>query len=607
METYFIKVTTIGMMPKNTHIKVSLFLFTIFIIIISLILFCISYLPFEIVKSKLNTFAPDGSAESFIPEYFDKIKIRLQFTGIVMLIASGLFYTNIRRIQKYISNIPTSFFSLLREVALSFNKAVKNEDKIHLYTLFLILLLTIVVRSIYLFQPMRYDEAFTFTNYASKPLFLGLSNYSFPNNHLFHTLLVHMACLVFGNQPWVIRLPALFAGVLLAPVSYLVIRTFYNKHAALLTTSLVASSSALIGYSTNARGYTLICLFFLLLLLLGTYLKQCRNSVAWLLFSITSALGFYTIPIMLYPFGIVITWLLLSSVLKDTDVDRGLLFKDVFIYLFIIAFLTFTLYIPVFVRSGFESVIANRTVAPISWSHFVAQFPSALISVWNQWNKDIPTGIRFLFIIGFFTSLFVHKRLTKHHVPLALSVVIFLLPILALQRVIPFTRVWLFLLPLYIGLSSAGVSYLLELVKSNCGNYKSITFAALALTLSFWMSLNLIHTNSVYYSNETGTLRDAERITIFMRQYLKDGDRVLAVCPSNAPLKYYFNKYYISDNYLIKDVKSSNRILVIVNEPKQTIEEVLGSVGLTINNYIIPKLIQRYKFATLYEVNMGDE
>jgi len=96
---------TIGMMLKNTHIKASLFLFTIFVIIISFILFCISYLPFEIVKSNLNTFASDGSAESFTPEYFDKIKIRLQFIGIVMLIASGLFYTNIRRIQKYVSNI----------------------------------------------------------------------------------------------------------------------------------------------------------------------------------------------------------------------------------------------------------------------------------------------------------------------------------------------------------------------------------------------------------------------------------------------------------------------------------------------------------------------
>ncbi|MDI6722712.1 MAG: hypothetical protein QMD97_04075, partial [Candidatus Aenigmarchaeota archaeon] len=38
---------------------------------------------------------------------------------------------------------------------------------------------------------------------------------------------------------------------------------------------------------------------------------------------IFSALGFYTIPIMLYPFGIVIMWLFLSIIFKDTTLCRN--------------------------------------------------------------------------------------------------------------------------------------------------------------------------------------------------------------------------------------------------------------------------------------------
>ena len=62
---------------------------------------------------------------------------------------------------------------------------------------------------------MRYDEALTFNEFASRPLYYGLSYYPDPNNHLLNTLLMHLAFLGLGNQPWVLRLPALAAGVLL--------------------------------------------------------------------------------------------------------------------------------------------------------------------------------------------------------------------------------------------------------------------------------------------------------------------------------------------------------------------------------------------------------
>jgi hypothetical protein len=65
----------------------------------------------------------------------------------------------------------------------------RKQNQIHLCAFFAILLLGLTVRLIYIFQPMRYDEAFSFTNYASTPLSLALSSYSYPNNHLFHTLL----------------------------------------------------------------------------------------------------------------------------------------------------------------------------------------------------------------------------------------------------------------------------------------------------------------------------------------------------------------------------------------------------------------------------------
>src|SRR5262249_43061913 len=57
-------------------------------------------------------------------------------------------------------------------------------------------------------EPMRYDEAYTFNEYASPSLYDALSLYTFPNNHIFHSALVHLSILAFGDRPWAVRLPA---------------------------------------------------------------------------------------------------------------------------------------------------------------------------------------------------------------------------------------------------------------------------------------------------------------------------------------------------------------------------------------------------------------
>lgn len=55
----------------------------------------------------------------------------------------------------------------------------------------IILVLALWVRIHFLSVPIRYDEAWGYNFYASKPLSYGLSQYIDPNNHLLNTFLVH--------------------------------------------------------------------------------------------------------------------------------------------------------------------------------------------------------------------------------------------------------------------------------------------------------------------------------------------------------------------------------------------------------------------------------
>ncbi|MBI3600117.1 MAG: glycosyltransferase family 39 protein [Nitrospinae bacterium] len=429
-----------------------------------------------------------------------------------------------------------------------------------------------------------------------------------------------MAYILFGNKTWVIRLPAFFAGILLVPASYLLIRSFYNKHAALLTAGSVASSSLLIEYSTNARGYTLICLFFLLILTLAKYLKENRNSFAWLLFAALSTIGFYTIPVMLYPFGVVVVWFLLSITFKDTNLNPSLLLKDLFSALIMIALFTFMLYLPVLIISGLESVIGNKFVTPQPWSSLVTQFTALLHLVWKKWNRDIPIGIDIVFISGFFISLAFHKRLTTQCIPIILAVPIWCIPILTVQRIVPPERVWLFLLPLYIGAASSGVSYILKRVESKIGLTSSrCTYSKpgesignsisiiLSLALSLLLSFNVIHNKSIYYSDEGGPLRDAEEITIFLKNYLMPGDRVMVTGVSDSLLEYYFNLHGLPVRHLYLNLDFSHRILAVVNKSEnQTIEKVLNEAGLSTTGFSIPRVIKQYPSAALYEIKRYD-
>jgi hypothetical protein len=606
---------------KDKFIKITLLFTVVFIVILGFALLGISFLPFQLVKAQIGLFtylskdvgvkaSLDISADAFTPIFFDKLVVRMRFLATALFLVGVLIFLARNKLLQYVSDIKSSIRSFFQELGKHFCESIQKEDKIHLFSLLLIVLIAIAVRLFFLFRPILHDEAYTFVYYASKPLYIGLTHYSSTNNHLFNTFWTHIAYVFLGNKPWVLRLPALFAGVLIVPAAYLVIRIFYNKYAALMTSGIVASSAVLISYSTLSRGYTLLCLIFLLILALAKYLMQTRNQAAWLLFAVLSTLGFYTIPIMLYPFGIVVVWLSLAIMVKDTNLNRDYLIRNLFISLVITVILTLTLYAPVFTVSGLKALIANKWVASVSWQFFISKLFHQFSSAWLQWNDKIPSAAKFLLLIGFLMSLIIHKRLSTCRIPIILSVVIWCLPVLIIQRVIPFTRVWLFLLPLYAGLACVGISYILLNISPKLSNYRSFMFAVLTIVLSIWLSLNVIHKGL----DNRGWV-DAENITLSLKEYLKPGDRVLCILNSSpkagsqAPMAYYFKFYGMSFNYLKSDLSSSRRIFIISQhdwsqqELIKSLQELLDKEGLAVTSFSIPKLIHQYRLKDIYEIN----
>ena len=154
------------------------------------------------------------------------------------------------------------------------------ESRLGRILLGLLTLIGAVLRIFLINQPIQYDEAYTFIHYASQSLAAILANYSAPNNHIFHTILVALAYQVLGASPWILRLPALSAGILMVPAAYLAARRFYSEYQSLAAAAALAITPLLIAYSANGRGYTLLTLFALLLANFAGILVKKQSTIA---------------------------------------------------------------------------------------------------------------------------------------------------------------------------------------------------------------------------------------------------------------------------------------------------------------------------------------
>src|SRR6516165_11698759 len=74
------------------------------------------------------------------------------------------------------------------------------ETVLEIGAVFIALAVGVFLRVWHVRRAIRFDEAWTYVEFASKPLVLGLSNYRAPNNHLLNTLLVHFSTRLFGNS-----------------------------------------------------------------------------------------------------------------------------------------------------------------------------------------------------------------------------------------------------------------------------------------------------------------------------------------------------------------------------------------------------------------------
>lgn len=549
--------------------------------------------PYATVRQRLDALAGDGSADPYTSGLHTRLQIGAGVLGVALLALAGLIWNRRYELESLLLQIGADAAGLWRWLR-HLNRRVAAP-------MVVLTLAAVIVRVPYLGQPMRFDESYTFNNYSSQPWFVAISKYDEPNNHVLHSLLELVTTRILGDAPWSVRLVAFVAGVLLVPATMLLGVALAGRRVSVIAGTIVACSSPLIEYSTNARGYTLICLCTVCGWLLLRRLVRHRDRAAWFLWGFVNVVGCWTIPIMIYPLAMQLTWLEFQCRRPASQrLYRGRLRYWYWSAVAATGTATLLAYLPVLLVSGPTALVGNAHVAPLSTEQFLGGLSHWISAVLALLLRDIPWPVRFVLLAGLLLPLARTNSTSRGPI---LGAVVMVMLLVGFQRVLPFPRVWLFLVPLAATLSAAGCVQLIRLLPGD--SRRRLAFTALIGLVSIWPLTEIVSNHSVTASLETGTLPEAEQIIQDLRGILRQGEPVVTVSPSSAPLIYYARRAQLELQHFDRPGTPGTRsdcfVLVVNRRHPESSDGILRQLGLEAVFGGKPiRLIKEYSSAYLY-------
>jgi hypothetical protein len=442
-------------------------------------------------------------------------------------------------------------------------------------------------------MPPRADESFTYVHYASRPLFIVLSLYDQPNNHVFHSVLVYASTRLFGDAMWAVRLPAFLAGLLLVPLTFAWGRRQVGTEVGLLAAAWVAVAAPMIEYATNARGYSLVCVFSLLLLLTAREAVSGRNLVAALGFVLSAGLGLYTVPVMLFPFLGCLIWLAFVEGMRPAR-SHLLRLACLAVSAGLVAGVC---YAPILATSGVRGLAGNEYMASQgigAWFAGAATLADEIRRFWFGGHLALALSAVALVLVGGWRLRRRHPDAFWPVVALLSSVVVLAVgmrrwaPARALTFLIPFLAVW----------GSAGVRAIPA---------RRLRWGVAALALAAYVS-QLSHGDLVLASRETGTFVAAADFCDLLSTDLRPTDRIVLQGPSDGPMLYELQVRELPNTLLTRPIEEAGRLWLAISEQHgQTLASVLAVNGVAlVDGQRLPHRMARMDGAVIVLLQKGE-
>jgi hypothetical protein len=308
--------------------------------------------------------------------------------------------------------------------------------------------------------PFHVDERFTYLYFVQPGWLASLAYYPGPNNHILFTLLCNATDLLLDDPFRIMKGTALAVAAVFPPVFWLAVRRHFGAAPAWLATAACLASDKVFYYATQGRGYGLLTLWVLLAAYAAVQVGRdgATRRRPYAVLGVSCVLGFYTVPVFLYPFAGLALYLAVALGRRRAYRPLGrLLLTGVGV-----GAATALLYLPVLLVNGPGALTGNAWVARLPGPAFRAAFPGHLQAVaadlWygdGAWQAWLTVGV---LVLALGTGLTRGTPASVRHwawLAVVQAGVAVLLP--ALQGVLPPGRTFIYLAPFLFPVAAWGV------------------------------------------------------------------------------------------------------------------------------------------------------
>ncbi|HMI52347.1 MAG TPA: glycosyltransferase family 39 protein [Candidatus Saccharimonadales bacterium] len=241
-------------------VGVTLGVLIVFLLFLAVLLLPLHFVPYGKAKMLFDWYAPRHGAYSntrnvlsaaAYGHFVDRLPVAAAVFGIC-----GMVLALCKQVLgRFLLELPADWKAFSSYFGRQFDKG--SETILEIASVAIVFGIGVFLRWHHLGRPVCFDEAWTYVDFAARPLGLVLSRYPAPNNHLLNTLLIHFSTAWFGNTVLGLRFPALVAGCLVIPATWFLGRALYGSAAGILAAGAVAGLPTFVEFSVNGRGYSL--------------------------------------------------------------------------------------------------------------------------------------------------------------------------------------------------------------------------------------------------------------------------------------------------------------------------------------------------------------
>lgn len=358
----------------------------------------------------------------------DKL-ILIKSLSIILSLIISVFYIFK---NKTIINFIIEFVSTIKNILVATYNNLSIPVKISIICISILKVILIVM------VPLHLDEMFSYLFLSSKGIIVSFSYYPGPNNHVFFNILSAIFLKLPIPKSIAIRLPSFFADLFIIIICAKFIYQFSKNNLITIISLLIISFSInYLPYSISARGYALAGALGLIAFIANEKLKSNTKFYS-IIYIVSNTLAFLTIPTHLYLF--------VSIVFFQVIIYKN--WKTIFLINAITIILTSICYSPIILINGYNAFFNNSWIKSYSIEVYLSN-----IGIFSNNYISIVTGLHYsyfniVYLVIILTLLYISK--SKKLFLILFFYLIIPFTIMAIQRITPFYRVFIYLNLFYI-------------------------------------------------------------------------------------------------------------------------------------------------------------